>query len=164
MKYCEKHRSKKVKGSVQKIVCLVLTLGVLFMLSACKESVQEQADTHLDIDKYLEDGQYLEAYNAAEDNGMKDQIKAENFLAYACYDINVNVDSTLQLVGGAFGKATANTNDVFYSNDPITAIDNYGKLAEYVSMLTGKDVVRHRLVQEIIKAYERSAEKNERKG
>ena len=33
-----------------------------------------------------------------------------------------------------------------------------------ISKLTGKDVVRHRLVQEIIKAYERSAEKNERKG
>lgn len=31
-----------------------------------------------------------------------------------------------------------------------------------ICRLTGKDVVRHRLVQEIIKAYERSAEKNER--
>ncbi len=31
-----------------------------------------------------------------------------------------------------------------------------------ISRLTGKDVVRHRLVQEIIKAYERSAERNER--
>lgn len=33
-----------------------------------------------------------------------------------------------------------------------------------ISYLTGKDVVRHRLVQEIIKAYERYGEKNERKG
>ncbi len=33
-----------------------------------------------------------------------------------------------------------------------------------ISHLTGKDVVRHRLVQEIIKAYERNGEKNERKG
>lgn len=33
-----------------------------------------------------------------------------------------------------------------------------------IPRLTGRDVVRHRLVQEIIKAYERSAEKNERKG
>ena len=29
----------------------------------------------------------------------------------------------------------------------------------HIHYLTGKDVVRHRLVQEIIKAYERSAEK-----
>ncbi len=33
-----------------------------------------------------------------------------------------------------------------------------------ICKLSEKDVVRHRLVQEIIKAYERSAEKNERKG
>ena len=33
-----------------------------------------------------------------------------------------------------------------------------------ISRLSGKDVVRHRLVQEIIKAYERNEEKNERKG
>ena len=33
-----------------------------------------------------------------------------------------------------------------------------------ICRLSGKDVVRHRLVQEIIKAYERSAERNERKG
>lgn len=33
-----------------------------------------------------------------------------------------------------------------------------------IARLSGKDVVRHRLVQEIIKAYERNSEKNERKG
>ena len=33
-----------------------------------------------------------------------------------------------------------------------------------ISNLTGKDVVRHRLVQEIIKAYEKNGERNERKG
>ena len=33
-----------------------------------------------------------------------------------------------------------------------------------ISYLTGRDVVRHRLVQEIIKAYERNGDKNERKG
>ena len=33
-----------------------------------------------------------------------------------------------------------------------------------ITQLTGKDVVRHRLVQEIIKAYERNGEKNESKG
>ena len=33
-----------------------------------------------------------------------------------------------------------------------------------ISNLSGKDVVRHRLVQEIIKAYERNGEKNESKG
>ena len=33
-----------------------------------------------------------------------------------------------------------------------------------IARLSSKDVVRHRLVQEIIKAYERNSEKNERKG
>ena len=33
-----------------------------------------------------------------------------------------------------------------------------------ISNLTGKDVVRHRLVQEIFKAYEKNGERNERKG
>jgi phosphate starvation-inducible PhoH-like protein len=33
-----------------------------------------------------------------------------------------------------------------------------------ICKLTGRDVVRHRLVQEIIKAYERSEVKNESKG
>lgn len=46
--------------------------------------------------------------------------------------------------------------------DAIKILKNIDDIA--ISRLTGKDVVRHRLVQEIIKAYERSAEKNERKG
>lgn len=46
--------------------------------------------------------------------------------------------------------------------DAIKILKNIDDIA--ISKLTGKDVVRHRLVQEIIKAYERSAEKNERKG
>ena len=33
-----------------------------------------------------------------------------------------------------------------------------------ITKLSAKDVVRHRLVQEIINAYERSGEKNESKG
>lgn len=47
-------------------------------------------------------------------------------------------------------------------NDAVKILKNIDDIA--ISRLTGKDVVRHRLVQEIIKAYERSAEKNERKG
>ena len=46
--------------------------------------------------------------------------------------------------------------------DAIRILKNIDDIAIY--RLTGRDVVRHRLVQEIIKAYERSAEKNERKG
>jgi len=46
--------------------------------------------------------------------------------------------------------------------DAIRILKNIDDIA--ISRLTGKDVVRHRLVQEIIKAYERGAEKNERKG
>ena len=46
--------------------------------------------------------------------------------------------------------------------DAVRILKNIEDIA--ISRLTGKDVVRHRLVQEIIKAYERSAEKNERKG
>ena len=46
--------------------------------------------------------------------------------------------------------------------DAVKILKNIDDIA--ISRLTGKDVVRHRLVQEIIKAYERSAEKNERKG
>lgn len=46
--------------------------------------------------------------------------------------------------------------------DAIKILKNIDDIA--ISRLTGKDVVRHRLVQEIIKAYERGAEKNERKG
>lgn len=45
--------------------------------------------------------------------------------------------------------------------DAVRILKNIEDIA--ISRLTGKDVVRHRLVQEIIKAYERSAEKNERK-
>lgn len=45
--------------------------------------------------------------------------------------------------------------------DAVKILKNIDDIA--ISRLTGKDVVRHRLVQEIIKAYERSAEKNERK-
>lgn len=45
--------------------------------------------------------------------------------------------------------------------DAVRILKNIDDIA--ISRLTGKDVVRHRLVQEIIKAYERSAEKNERK-
>lgn len=43
--------------------------------------------------------------------------------------------------------------------DAVKILKNIDDIA--ISYLTGKDVVRHRLVQEIIKAYERSAEKNE---
>ena len=46
--------------------------------------------------------------------------------------------------------------------DAIRILKNIDDIA--IHRLTGRDVVRHRLVQEIIKAYERSAEKNERKG
>ena len=46
-------------------------------------------------------------------------------------------------------------------NDAVRILKNIDDIA--ISRLTGKDVVRHRLVQEIIKAYERSAEKDERK-
>jgi len=46
--------------------------------------------------------------------------------------------------------------------DAIRILKNIDDIA--ISRLTGKDVVRHRLVQEIIKAYERGAERNERKG
>lgn len=46
--------------------------------------------------------------------------------------------------------------------DAVKILKNIDDIA--IARLTGKDVVRHRLVQEIIKAYERSAEKNERKG
>ncbi len=46
--------------------------------------------------------------------------------------------------------------------DAVRILKNIEDIA--ISRLTGKDVVRHRLVQEIIKAYERSAERNERKG
>ena len=44
--------------------------------------------------------------------------------------------------------------------DAIRILKNIEDIA--IVKLTGRDVVRHRLVQEIIKAYERSAEKNER--
>ena len=44
--------------------------------------------------------------------------------------------------------------------DAVKILKNIDDIA--ICRLTGKDVVRHRLVQEIIKAYERSAEKNER--
>lgn len=46
--------------------------------------------------------------------------------------------------------------------DAVKILKNIEGIA--ISRLSGKDVVRHRLVQEIIKAYERGAEKNERKG
>lgn len=44
--------------------------------------------------------------------------------------------------------------------DAVKILKNIEDIA--IQRLTGKDVVRHRLVQEIIKAYERSGEKNER--
>ena len=44
--------------------------------------------------------------------------------------------------------------------DAVRILKNIDDIA--ISRLTAKDVVRHRLVQEIIKAYERSAEQNER--
>lgn len=46
--------------------------------------------------------------------------------------------------------------------DAVKILKNIEGIA--ISRLSGKDVVRHRLVQEIIKAYEKGAEKNERKG
>lgn len=46
--------------------------------------------------------------------------------------------------------------------DAIKILKNVDDIA--ISFLTGKDVVRHRLVQEIIKAYERNFEKNGHKG
>ena len=46
--------------------------------------------------------------------------------------------------------------------DVVSVLKNIEDIA--FCYLTEKDVVRHRLVQKIIKAYERSAEKNERKG
>lgn len=45
--------------------------------------------------------------------------------------------------------------------DAVRILKNIDDIA--ISYLTGKDVVRHRLVGEIIKAYERNEEKNERK-
>ncbi len=45
--------------------------------------------------------------------------------------------------------------------DAIKILKNIDDIA--ISRLTGRDVVRHRLVQEIIKAYERSSERHERK-
>ncbi len=46
--------------------------------------------------------------------------------------------------------------------EAITVLKNVNDVE--IAQLTGKDVVRHRLVQEIIKAYEKNGEKNERKG
>ena len=46
--------------------------------------------------------------------------------------------------------------------DAIKILKNVDDIA--ISFLTGKDVVRHRLVPEIIKAYERNSEKNGHKG
>lgn len=124
---------------MKKILCFLLVIALL-CVGLCGCDAEEDKRQEL-IDEYLQDGKYQEAYDEAVDSNEKDKIVAENFLAYACYDVAVNVNSDLTLNSGSFGQAEAKTTDAFTSNDPISAIEDYGKLAEYVSFLSGGDVL-----------------------
>ncbi len=124
---------------MKKILCILL-VAALLCVGLCGCDAEDEKRQEL-IDEYLQDGKYQEAYDEAEYSGEKDQIVAENFLAYVCYEIAVNVGSNFTLNSGSFGHAEAKITDAFTSNDPVSAIEDYGKLAEYVSILSGCDVL-----------------------
>lgn len=125
----------RIGGRVMKKNLLAVVVLICVCVGLCGCNNQKKINT------YLQSGEYLEAYNLAEDSQAQEAIIAENFLAYACYDININVDSDITLIRGSFGQAIAKTTDAYSSNDPISAISNYEKLAEYVSFLSGTDVL-----------------------
>lgn len=124
------------------LLALAVLLCVCLGICGCNaDSDAEDTKANEHIDALLQSGEYPQAYNTAESSEMKEKIIAENFLAYACYDITLNVDSDIKLIGGSFGQAKASTADTYVPNNEVFAIDNYAKLAEYVSMMSGEDIL-----------------------
>ena len=117
----------------KKLFIMVVLVCICIGLCSCNN--ERKIDTH------LQEGEYIEAYKEAKTSKIKEKIVAENLLAYACYDIALNIDSEINLISGSFGQAKASVDDTYIPNDSIYAIDNYEKLAEYVCMLSGKDVL-----------------------
>lgn len=120
---------------MKKILSLLLVLCLCIGLCACNANEEK-------IKEHLEKGEYEEAYDLASDEAIKDEIVAENFLAVYCQDSNVQTEASLRLTGGWFGKVKASENDAFESASSVIAIDNYAKLAEYISMLSGVDILK----------------------
>lgn len=123
---------------MKRFLCLVMAAVLLCVaLSGCNKDGKRQEE----IESHLKKGEYQEAYKVAETSKEKEAIIAENFLAYVCYDIATNVDTDMKLVSGNFGQAKAKTSDAYTPNDSVFTIDNFEKLAEYVSLMTGEDAL-----------------------
>ena len=118
-------------------ISLLLCLAILFACTACTPKTEDNKESE-QINAFLEEGNFVEAYETATDRSTRDKIIAENFAAYASASVDT---AELSLEGCAFGQATADESDLYTPNDPIFAMENYQKLAEYMSLLTGNDLL-----------------------
>lgn len=128
---------------MKKFLCLLTSfLCIVLVLCGCNQTNDSKdSETQKQIEKYLEDGKFQDAYDEANTSKDKDKIIAENFLAYTCYDITTVTDYELELISASFGKVEANENDTYTPNDDMLTIYDYKKLAEYISFLVGEDVL-----------------------
>lgn len=124
---------------MRKLLCWFVVVALLCAgLCGCGNKDKERRER---IEAHLNAGEYEEAYDVAETSDEKKAIAAENVIAAACYNLAVNVDVDLTLVSGAYGQAKASAADEYTPNDDVFAIENYEKLAEYISLLSGADVL-----------------------
>jgi len=122
---------------MKKLLCFLLATALLGTgLCGCNAEEKKRQER---IDAYLQEGKYQEAYDEAEGSKEKNKVLAENFLAYVCRDIAVNASPKWTLDSGSFGQAKAKETDAYTPNDPMFTIANFAKLAEYVSLMSGRD-------------------------
>lgn len=127
---------------MKKILCLLLIIATLCTaLCGCTEKEEKPQES---VDTYLQECRYQEAYEQAKSVEDKNRVIAENLIAYTCYQISVNASADWTLDSGYYGKAKAKETDAYRPNDETFAMRDYATLAEYVSLLSGYDVLETR--------------------
>ncbi len=123
-----------MKKRILLVTTVVLVLALI--LSGCSK---------MKLNSLLESKDYQAAYDITSGE-ERNKVVIESFFDY-CYgkaleQMNWDFYSNgYKFNGGWVGVVEATQYDTYESNDPASAMTNYQKLAEYISMLTGTDVL-----------------------
>ncbi len=95
------------------------------------------------LNSLLESKDYQAAYDITSGE-ERNKVVIESFFDY-CYGKALELENWefggYRFNNGWVGAVEATQYDTYESNDPASAMTNYQKLAEYISMLTGTDVL-----------------------
>lgn len=122
---------------MKQLLALILTLiTVITLFTGCGSDNNKE-----EIQTLLSESKYEDAYNIAESESDKKLIIAENLLALYCYNSNLDTEANLKLIEGYFDEVKASEDDKYTPNNSILAIENYAKLAEYISTLRKENIL-----------------------